>query len=204
MQRIFLSIKYLFVKLCCNSEDATDFLSHASTRATYKHWELKEEVFEFMEYELEHLDEAQHAQLLDLVHAAAYRNTLCHSLYSPLHQVWSFDPPFLHRLIRELWTSDRSSLVGVGVEHERLLELCSRFDWGRDASQERHIDAHIYYENEHEPSAAPWEKYDFHEVPVYKGGERRLLTGDPIVHAALVSESAGYRAGFSIFSYVII
>ena len=74
-----------------SSEDATEFLAHAGTRARYKPWELEEDLWEYMDYELEHLDECSPALLMEELHAAAYRHTLGQSLFASRHDTHTFN-----------------------------------------------------------------------------------------------------------------
>ena len=191
------------------SEDATDFLAHAATRARYKPWELEEDLWEQMEYELAHVAESPNAQLMEELHAAAYRGgngnggSLGHSLFAQTHLLRSFGTPALQRYVRTQWTPNRTALVAIGVRHKRVLEWASegKFDWARDAAspQQMHNDDALYYANEFEPAPAPHEQQQQSGAELaqqgggrFGGGERRMVTGDPTVHAALVTEAAGY------------
>jgi ubiquinol-cytochrome c reductase core subunit 2 len=174
-------------------EEATTLLAHVSTRPTYRHWELDEEVGWDLERDLEAAAECSRTQLSEALHAAAYRNTLGRSLFAPQSLVGNFEAPFLHRYVRTLWTPEHTALVGLGVPHETLIELADRFDFARDSSNERHIEEELYYPNEHEPTPAPDEKFDFFARSRYGGGERRIDNCEEVVQAALVTECAGLK-----------
>lgn len=67
------------------------------------------------------------AQVLENLHAAAYRNALANSLYCPDYRIGKVTPDQLHYYVQNHFTSARMALIGLGVSHPVLKQVAERF-----------------------------------------------------------------------------
>ena len=65
--------------------------------------------------------------VFDLLHQAAFRDTLGRSLYAPEHMVGHFSPEQLLHYMKGYFSAGRLALVGVGVDHCELMEQAKHF-----------------------------------------------------------------------------
>uniref|UniRef100_A0A665WCY4 Ubiquinol-cytochrome c reductase core protein 2b n=1 Tax=Echeneis naucrates TaxID=173247 RepID=A0A665WCY4_ECHNA len=77
-------------------------------------------------------DKAQAAQntqiaVVEALHGAAYKNTLCNSLYCPDYMVDNIQSEHLHQFVQNHFTSARMALVGLGVDHAVLKQVGEQF-----------------------------------------------------------------------------
>lgn len=122
------------------------------------------------------------AQVLENLHAAAYRNALANSLYCPDYRIGKVTPDQLHYYVQNHFTSARMALIGLGVSHPVLKQVAERFlnmrGLGLSGAKAK-----------------------------YRGGEIRDQNGDSLVHAALVAESAATGSAeanaFSVLQHVL-
>ncbi|XP_012500396.1 PREDICTED: cytochrome b-c1 complex subunit 2, mitochondrial [Propithecus coquereli] len=121
--------------------------------------------------------------VIENLHAAAYRNALANSLYCPDYRIGKVTPEELHYYVQNHFTSARMALVGLGVSHPVLKQVAERFlnmrgGLGLSGAKTR-----------------------------YRGGEIREQSGDSLVHAALVAESAAIGSteanAFSVLQHVL-
>jgi len=59
----------------------------------------------------------------DLLHQAAYRDGLGNSLYAPKYMVGKYNPAMMQEFHEKYYTMERSVLVGIDIEHEKLVAL---------------------------------------------------------------------------------
>ena len=57
----------------------------------------------------------------DLLHQAAFRDTLGRSLYAPEYMIGKYSPEQLLHFMKTYISTNRIALVGVGVDHDELL-----------------------------------------------------------------------------------
>ncbi|MED6256337.1 Cytochrome b-c1 complex subunit 2, mitochondrial, partial [Ataeniobius toweri] len=100
------------------------------------------------------------------LHAAAYKNALCNSLYCPDHMVDNIQSEHLHQFVQNNFTSARMALVGLGVDHSVLKQVGEQFLNIRGGAGTTGAKAQ------------------------YRGGEVRLQSTGSLVHSAVVSQSA--------------
>uniref|UniRef100_A0A452QMG5 Ubiquinol-cytochrome c reductase core protein 2 n=1 Tax=Ursus americanus TaxID=9643 RepID=A0A452QMG5_URSAM len=121
--------------------------------------------------------------VLENLHAAAYRNALANSLYCPDYRIGKVTPDELHYFVQNHFTSARMALIGLGVSHPVLKQVAEQFLNMRGGL------------------GLPGAKAK------YRGGEIREQNGDSLVHAALVAESAATGSteanAFSVLQYVL-
>ncbi|XP_048477219.1 cytochrome b-c1 complex subunit 2, mitochondrial-like [Rhincodon typus] len=102
--------------------------------------------------------------MLENLHAAAYRNTLCNSFYCPDFMLGQFTCEQLHEYVKKHFCVGQMAVVGIGMTISQLIKAAQelfgkRTGYGQAGSQ-----------------------------ALYGGGERREGTNEPLVHAAVVCE----------------
>ena len=65
--------------------------------------------------------------MVDLIHRASFAGGLANSLYAPRYNVGNLDSDVLQEFRRRNFTSNRLTLVGVGINHEDLLRHADFF-----------------------------------------------------------------------------
>ncbi|XP_029384287.1 cytochrome b-c1 complex subunit 2, mitochondrial [Echeneis naucrates] len=133
-------------------------------------------------------DKAQAAQntqiaVVEALHGAAYKNTLCNSLYCPDYMVDNIQSEHLHQFVQNHFTSARMALVGLGVDHAVLKQVGEQFLNIRSGAGTTGAKA------------------------LYRGGESRLASSSGLVHSAVVSQSAAVGSSealaFSVLQQVL-
>ena len=59
--------------------------------------------------------------VFDLLHQAAFRDTLGRSLYAPEYMLGKYTTEQLMHYIKNNYTTGRLALVGIGVDHDQLV-----------------------------------------------------------------------------------
>jgi len=101
---------------------------------------------------------------MENLHAAAYRDSLGRSIYTPEFMIGKVGPQILNDYVKSRFTAENMALVGLGVDHSDLKAIGETFDLQRG-----------------EAGTAQAE---------YTGGEQRNLTDSPLAFAAVAVESA--------------
>ncbi|XP_054098639.1 cytochrome b-c1 complex subunit 2, mitochondrial isoform X2 [Callithrix jacchus] len=139
-----------------------EFLLNVTTSPEFRHWEV---------------------DVIENLHAAAYRNALANPLYCPDYRIGKVTPEELHYFVQNHFTSARMALIGLGVSHPVLKQVAEQFlnmrgGLGLSGAKAK-----------------------------YRGGEIREQNGDSLVHAALVAESAAAGSAeanaFSVLQHVL-
>ncbi|KAL8587809.1 hypothetical protein ACOMHN_021027 [Nucella lapillus] len=115
--------EYMFYKVDCLRSEldlVTKILSDVTTAPTFKPWEMSDLVGN-MKLDLATLKTQPNIQVFDLLHQAAFRDTLGRSLYAPEHMVGKYSSEQLLHFMKTYFSAGRLALVGVGVDHEQLL-----------------------------------------------------------------------------------
>jgi ubiquinol-cytochrome c reductase core subunit 2 len=137
-------------------------LGQAATSPVFKPWEL-ESVSRRLKLDLELYQHSPEAQLVELLHRAAYRDTLGQSLFMQPDCVGSFSPSTLEAFVGAHHVTGGAVVAGLGVDHEQLVMMARKMPF-------------------HQGDAAQTKKAKYH------GGETRVQMKGPLVHAALVTE----------------
>ncbi|KAG1663939.1 Mitochondrial-processing peptidase subunit alpha [Nymphon striatum] len=91
-------------------------------------------------YELEDLDLRPEKDLLltEMIHAAAYENnTLGLPKFCPAENISVIDRDIIFSYLKNYYTPNRMVLAGVGVEHERLVEIANKYFVENQAAWEK-------------------------------------------------------------------
>ncbi|XP_012731562.2 cytochrome b-c1 complex subunit 2, mitochondrial isoform X2 [Fundulus heteroclitus] len=159
-----------------------EFLINVTTAPEFRPWEVSDLTPRVK------LDKAQAAHnpqigVVEGLHAAAYKNALCNSLYCPDHMVDNIQSEHLHQFVQNNFTSARTALVGLGVEHSVLKQVGEQFLNIRSGAGTTGGKAQ------------------------YRGGEARLQSISSLVHSAVVSQAAAAGTGealaFSVLQHLL-
>jgi len=129
----------------------------------FKPWEI-DSLSSRLKLDIDVYHQNPDALLVELIHSAAYRNTLGRSLYMHPSKVGSFSPTVLESFVGARYVSQGAAVVGLGIEHDQLVQLVRKMTFHQGAP----------------PADTKKAKYS--------GGEARHDLKIPLVHAALVTE----------------
>ncbi|KAK7506563.1 hypothetical protein BaRGS_00002038 [Batillaria attramentaria] len=164
------SREYMFYTVNClrdNLEVASNVLQQVTTAPTFKPWELAD-IQERLKLDLAVLKSQPNAWTYDLLHQAAFRDTLGRSLYAPEYMIGKYNSEQLLHYMKTYYSTGRVALVGVGVDHDELVAQAQRFHPFSSAA-----------------IAADKAKYS--------GGELRVDTGGDLTYAAFAVEGPSPR-----------
>merc|ERR1712130_724594 len=99
---------------------AADYLCDVVSNQAFKPWELERNLPR-MKLELATKNPA--ADAVELLHQAAFRSGLGNSLYCAPHKVGSHSTAQLQTFVSKHFTSGRSALLGIGVNHANLAKF---------------------------------------------------------------------------------
>uniref|UniRef100_A0A8C6TNC1 Ubiquinol-cytochrome c reductase core protein 2b n=1 Tax=Neogobius melanostomus TaxID=47308 RepID=A0A8C6TNC1_9GOBI len=142
-----------------------EYLINVTTAPDFRAWEVSGLTHRVK------MDKAQAAHspqigVVEGLHEAAYKNSLCNSLYCPNHMVGNIQSDHLHQFVQHNFTSARMALVGLGVDHGILTQVGKQFL------------------NIRSGAGAVGAKAQ------YRGGEIRMPSTGGLVHSLVVSEGA--------------
>lgn len=143
---------------------AGSLLNSVATAPIFKTWEV-DSLSRRLRLDLELLKNCPETQLIELLHKAAYRDSLGQSLYVHPDHIGSFSPQALEQFVQARHVSQGAAVAGVGVDHELLVLLARKMSFHQGGSNPPEV-----------------------KKSKYHGGELRLHTRSPYVHAALVTE----------------
>lgn len=137
------------------------YLSDVATLQIFKPWEVNEVKTRVAE-DLARLSPIEIA--VDLVHRAAFRDTLGNSLFCPSRNVGNISSEQLLSYVRNNFNTNRAVVAGVGVDHQLLIAYARglKLDNGSDATT---------------PST-------------YRGGDLRVETRGKLATVAVVAQGA--------------
>lgn len=159
-----------------------EFLLNVTTAPEFRPWEVAA-LQSQMKIDKAVAFQNPQAQVIENLHAAAYKNALANSLYCPDYRIGKVTSEELHFFVQNHFTSARMALIGLGVSHPVLKQVAEQFlnmrgGLGLSGAKSQ-----------------------------YRGGEIRQQNGDSLVHAALVAESAPVGSAeanaFSVLQHVL-
>lgn len=159
-EQMIYSVEFLRDK----SDIALENLSHIATSPAFKRWEISD-IQPRLKFDLDHLHHTPHANLIEMIHQAAYRESLGNSLYIPPHNITKITLQQLEEFVASHYSSKNAVLVGVGVDHEELSAFGKKLFL--NASKEQ------------TPSQLP---------SSYSAGELREENGSPLTYITCVTE----------------
>lgn len=107
-------------------DTALQILGEVGTQPVFKPWELKDNI-QRIKAELAVRDPSTIA--IDLLHAAAFRNTgLGNSLFLPSYHIGKLGPDVMSSYVASTHLANRMAVVGLGVDHDALVSYASSLD----------------------------------------------------------------------------
>uniref|UniRef100_A0A1B0CP57 Uncharacterized protein n=1 Tax=Lutzomyia longipalpis TaxID=7200 RepID=A0A1B0CP57_LUTLO len=141
------------------------FLQDVATGQVFKPWELDETATRLRE-DLARIPGQVRA--MDLLHRAAFRSALGNSIFCPKHQIGRISPETLQHYVASNFTTNRTAVVGVGIDHNTLCGY----------AQNLPIDSGAGKEN---------------SSPFVGGTEARLDRGGQWAHVAIATQGEGWN-----------
>jgi len=148
-----------------NVDVGVQYLSDVTTAPDIRHWELPH-AKQMVQLDLAFLEDQPEIRLIEAVHKAAYRNTLGNSLYVNPLRLGSITPQQIEEYMTNNFQAGRMAIVGIGIDHDTLVKSARSFSPLQGSAPEQQAK--------------------------FLGGEQRIETINPFVHAAIVTEGAGY------------
>jgi len=149
----------------CRRDDVkgcVGFLLNAAVAPAFKHWEVSK-AQQRLELDIKLFNDQPNLVLWELLHKAAFKNTLGNSLYAPSRMIGSYTSEQLSDYVNTHFTADRMAVVGVGVNHDELVSYANLLQNNREA-------------------------ISVSQKASYFGGEIRHETNSNITYAALGTE----------------
>ncbi|KAM9843415.1 ubiquinol-cytochrome c reductase core protein 2a [Aulostomus maculatus] len=140
-----------------------EYLVSVTSAQDFRPWELKE-LTSRVKIDNALAQQSPQTGVIEKLHEAAYKNALSNPLYCPDYMVGHVSTQHLQSFVEETFTTGRTALVGLGVEHSVLKQV------GEGLLRTR------------SGPGAPIAK------AVYRGGELRVQTQDELVHALITVE----------------
>lgn len=172
---------------------AISFLGEIAAAGPFKHWEL-EDAEERLKFDLDVYASSPNARLLDAVHKAAFRGTLSRSLYMNPDRIGSYSTKALDAFVSKHYVTENAALIGIGIDQFQLSGLTRRMILRTNT---------VTSDSGRKTKAPP--PPDSTNVPskFHAGGEVRVETSSPLVHAALVTEGVNLTSSALPAIYVL-
>uniref|UniRef100_A0A672NDI2 Cytochrome b-c1 complex subunit 2, mitochondrial-like n=1 Tax=Sinocyclocheilus grahami TaxID=75366 RepID=A0A672NDI2_SINGR len=153
-----------------------EYLINVTTAPEFRPWEVSD-LTARVKLDKELAKQTPQIGVIEILHAAAYKNALSNSLYCPDYMLGQITTE------QNNFTSARMALVGLGVDHAVLKQVGEQFLNIRSGTGTVGSEA------------------------VYRGGELRHQSGGGLVHAVVASEGASATSAeataFSILQHVL-
>ncbi|GAB1608527.1 cytochrome b-c1 complex subunit 2, mitochondrial-like isoform X2 [Argonauta hians] len=143
-------------------ENVIGMVRNVVTKQDYKPWEVKD-IAPSLVLDKAVLNTQPPIKVFELLHYAAFRNTLGNSVYISDSMIGKISSEMMHKYVSDHFTADRMAVVGVGVDHNHLESLISQFQC-------------------HPSSGVP------ESLAKYCGGEIRVEAENDMVSAAIATE----------------
>lgn len=122
--------EHIIYTLDCLRDDLDNtiaFLTEVISKPAFKHWELND-FLPRMKVDIAKFANNPDAVLVESMHKAAFRGGLNNSLFCPDYKLGSHTSEMLHDYVKSCFTADRITVVGVGVDHDKLLGYSQNFE----------------------------------------------------------------------------
>jgi len=146
-----------------NTDVAVDYLTDIVSNQMFKPWELHD-CLPRLKLEVESI--APETRAVELLHSAAFRSGLGNSLFCSGHSIGSHGTPQLQQFVSKHFTTGRTVLVGVGVQHAALTKYADLLNLEEGAG----------------PSSV---------ASKFNAGEERRETGGNLAYVALAASVPG-------------
>lgn len=108
-----------------NLDTGLKFLQDVSTQQGFKQWEISGAT---ANVKVDLANVSPEANAVDLLHQAAFRNTLGNSIFCPPHHVGKLSAETLQNFVDKNLKADRAAVVGVGIDHMLLVSYAKNLD----------------------------------------------------------------------------
>ncbi|XP_054717722.1 cytochrome b-c1 complex subunit 2, mitochondrial-like [Uloborus diversus] len=162
--------EHMLYTLQCNRDEVDSglgVLADIVTQPAFKEWEVNDSAPR-MNVDLAMYENSPEAVLMENLHKVAFRGGLDNSLYSPRFMVGKHNSTMLHDFVKSNYLASRTSVVGVGINHDHLQSKIDQLF------------------NLHSAGSTTGQ-----QVSKFAGGEIRVEADIPFVQAAIVAEGAG-------------
>ncbi|RUS73720.1 hypothetical protein EGW08_018526 [Elysia chlorotica] len=172
-----------------------EILQELTTRQVFKPWEVSDLQTspDALPLDLAVFKTQPFLHCVELLHSAAFRDTLGRSLYAPDHMLGKYNPAQITQYVKSNFSTGRLALVGVGICHEELEELASGFE--PYASAGSPIEKAFYHSGELRHNTGG----DLSYVAVAYGGpsqaDKDLLPAEILKHVLGVGPHIKYSLG---------
>lgn len=120
------STTYLLESIRNNTARGVDILSEIISRPELRHWEINDARAR-LEFDLDVYDQQDELRIVDLIHKAAFKNALSNSLYAPRFNLGNLNSETLEEFRSKKFTSNRLTLVGLGIRHDDMIRFADQF-----------------------------------------------------------------------------
>lgn len=103
-----------------------DILGQIGNKHAFKPWEVEAALPRHLKTEVNLVAEEPHKLAIELAHKAAYRTGLGRSIYCPPFAITRLNSDMLQDFVSETFTAPRMAVLGLGVDHDELVDLCSK------------------------------------------------------------------------------
>lgn len=166
-----------------NVEFVVKNLASVVNKPAFYPWEL-EGPMKHLKLDLAMKDSQIQINVVEELHRVAFRKTLGNSLYCLPHRTGAFSPDVLKSYTEANYVGQRMALVGVGVDHSKLLAVA---------------EASLSFLPKGEPAAK--------EAAKYHGGEVINFRPGPLVHAVIATEGPSLESkdflSFSVYQKLL-
>ncbi|CAH1277368.1 cytochrome b-c1 complex subunit 2, mitochondrial-like [Branchiostoma lanceolatum] len=119
------SREHMVYKVDCLRDEMQSTLGYLASIVSapiFKPWEVSS-IEDRMAVEMACVEKQPGIAVSEMVHAAAYRDSLGNSLYAPEVMVGKHTPGMLTEFMQQCYTSQSMALVGLGTDHDTLVQL---------------------------------------------------------------------------------
>ncbi|CAG2104811.1 unnamed protein product [Medioppia subpectinata] len=102
------------------------YLSDTVLQPAFKHWQIKDNLYR-QKADLSYYRDSPQLVLIEALHSAAFRGGLRNSIYSPDFMIGKHSTDQLADYVDRHFVSNRTAIVGVGIEHNQLLERVDKW-----------------------------------------------------------------------------
>ncbi|KAK9502582.1 hypothetical protein O3M35_011330 [Rhynocoris fuscipes] len=168
------TIVYMLETTVDNLDCGLQYLKYSICGQEFRPWELSDNLPR-LKYELAIVP--PEVKVLDMIHKAAYRSELGNPLFAKKDRISKISAETLQQFVTCNFLSSRTSVAGIGVDHEVLKSFAEGLD---------------YPTHEGETACSP-----------YHGGEVRKEKNLPFVHSIIAAESCGLNKK-DVFAFAVL
>jgi len=103
-----------------------DIVDQIGTKQSFKPWEVEDALPRHLKTEMDVVAEEPHKLAIELAHKAAYRTGLGRSIYCPPFALKRLNADLLQDFVADTFTAPRMAVLGLGVDHDELVDLCTK------------------------------------------------------------------------------